>query len=412
MPNCPQCGSPTAATDVFCNNCGQKLTQAPAAGSRNGMTGPISQRACPTCGAPLTPTDRFCIACGTPLGATAATPVPRAEPSPAPTWTPAPTAQAETPPGPPDKNNAPGLGCYLGAAAAAVALIAVIIAVGVGVTVFRRTGGPAAPGPTLTETACTASECGAPTTAVEMSPTETPAPVAIAPTSTEVPEPTATASPQPTAPLTAPSPTATAAPLEPTETPPAEEESDEINTFSDDFSTTDYDWSQRSNENGHREILDEAYVMQDYNGIYVASEIPSGFTPIVVTFDAAAGPVRTNGEYGVICHYQDDDNWDTVAIHSGEGSFHVAQLVGGEYREITSPMWQAIPAFDTTAGAANTVTVVCLPDVIRVSINEVDLGDWVLPVPRESGTVHLFIYGYYAYDTPYTVTFDNVTAWD
>ena len=52
---CPQCGNPIDADSSFCEHCGARVVQPPAA--------PV----CPSCGKQLKPTARFCSGCGTRL---------------------------------------------------------------------------------------------------------------------------------------------------------------------------------------------------------------------------------------------------------------------------------------------------------------------------------------------------------
>ena len=48
---------------------------------------------------------------------------------------------------------------------------------------------------------------------------------------------------------------------------------------------------------------------------YVAwAYLPVDFTPQAVEFDAALAPGFEQGAYGVLCHYQDQDNYHYVAI--------------------------------------------------------------------------------------------------
>jgi hypothetical protein len=241
----------------------------------------------------------------------------------------------------------------------------------------------------------------APLEAATSPPTPTPRPAD--------PEPTSTPRPSPS-----PRPSATAAPTttpEPTAPVLTGEQVLEDHLIMDDFSSEALGWSQKADEDIGRVYVEGAYVIYDGVGMYVASDVPVDFTPTTIQFDAQLGGGMEDGEYGVICHYQDDENWDAVAIHPLEGSYHVAQLVDDEYVNVTNPLWQPASAIDTEPYAVNTVIVECFEDEIGLFINDAFIGRWALPTPREPSGMALYVYGYYDDEEPYQVIFDNVSAW-
>ena len=371
---------------------------------------------CPSCGQPVTESAVFCSQCGHRLGTFPSEPA-DSTPREVTMWTPAPPGLDETrvepekEASPPPRR--PGLGCYLGAAVAALGSIIALGGLTLGLVALTGSGpltnrqpGAGISSDTVTPVpaiAIAGTPSAEPDTEVPPSPTTTPAPD---PTETPtVPLPTLTSSPEPTG---TPAPTQTPAPTVPALT--GDQYLDEA-TIWDDFSSDALGWSQKADDDIGRVYMDGAYVIYDNVGMYVASDVPVDFTPTGIEFEAQVGPGIEDGEYGVICHYQDDANWDAVAIHPLKGSFHVAQLIDDEYVNVTDPLWQAAPAIDTDRNAVNRVLIECLDDEIGLFINDTLIGRWTLPTPREPRGMALYVYGYRKADEPYQVIFDNVYAW-
>ena len=397
---------------------------------------PTGTRTCPTCGTPLAPTAKFCIQCGRPAAAAGAVAPAAVSPSDASqpqwgagqaggvephtqAWTPAPQAVPGTRQAPTQGNKKPSLGCYLGAAAAAIVLAVLVIGIVMGLAALMRGNGPAAgtavPAATAAAVATEVADPAQPVplgdatdpppTAAPEVPTTTPAQdddadaPEIAPTAAEeLPTPdTPTETPETAAPPTAPSLT-------------GDQYLDDT-TMWDDFSSKAFGWSEKTDGDGGRTYVDDAYVIYDRVGIYIVADVPVDFIPSSIDFEAALDVGLQDGEYGVICHYQDDANWDAVGIHPAKGTYHVAQLVDNEYIGMTSPLWQASPNLDTTSRAVNQIGVECLDEEIGLIINGEFIGRWTLQVPREPRGMALYVYGYSDDIEPYSVVFDNVRAW-
>ena len=64
--NCSTCNATNDATNVFCEQCGARLQQQPAAVM---TAAPTAAPLCPTCGSPVLPGEAFCDECGAPLAA-------------------------------------------------------------------------------------------------------------------------------------------------------------------------------------------------------------------------------------------------------------------------------------------------------------------------------------------------------
>jgi hypothetical protein len=398
---------------------------------------PAGTRTCATCGTPLAPTAKFCIQCGHPVaahGAMAPVAVSQSDASQsqrgagqaggvAPhtqSWTPAPQAAPGTHQAPSQEDKKPSLGCYLGAAAAAIVLAVLMIGIGVGLAALLRANGIGAttPPPTATVVAAVTAVPEPAQPVQEGNPTDPPPTLTQeAPDGESAQDDNADAMEE-TAPTPTEEPTAQATPTKEPDTPAptaapsltGDQYLDE-STMWDDFSSKAFGWSEKTDGDGGRTYVDDAYVIYDRVGIYIVSDVPVDFTPTSIDFEAALDVGLQDGEYGVICHYQDDANWDAVGIHPAEGTYHVAQLVDNEYIGMTSPLWQTAPNLDTTLGAVNQIGVECLDEEIGLSINGEFVGRWTLQIPREPRGMALYVYGYSDDIEPYSVIFDNVRTW-
>jgi len=76
-----------------------------------------------------------------------------------------------------------------------------------------------------------------------------------------------------------------------------------------------------------------------------------------------------NGFYGMLCHYQDHDNYYRASI-SGD-QYAVDKIVNGQRTELTSPYWKKILDYHPNADGYITLSLACLDGRVQLVVDEV-----------------------------------------
>jgi hypothetical protein len=207
------------------------------------------------------------------------------------------------------------------------------------------------------------------------------APAASPPTATSLPAeatlppatnpPTATNPPAATEPPIASNPpTATELPT----TPPASLAGPTVTTYSDDFSNSSSGWNV-----GSTDVYESSYNSSGFYEMaikkaksYVIANPPANFARPVknILLGVRAQPSQTNtGEYGVVCRFQDINNFYLAGI-SGK-DFYIGKQVNGVWSYLTDPKWQPLPDLHTDAEGYNVIKMSCIDSFIVLEVNGV-----------------------------------------
>ena len=162
------------------------------------------------------------------------------------------------------------------------------------------------------------------------------------PTPTLTPTPTATFTPTPTAtatPTVTPAPTLTPTPL-PTETPRLTPLPD----FSDDFSDPNSGWDRVNNADRITDYQDGVYriwLRQPNSDVWANPGLDAG--NVIVEVDTYWGSGSYDNDFGVICRYQNTNNFYFAAI-SSDGYAAIIYMRNGSYEILGADAMQAYSA--------------------------------------------------------------------
>jgi hypothetical protein len=181
--------------------------------------------------------------------------------------------------------------------------------------------------------------------------------------------------------------------------------------FSDDFSSTEYDWWEVEDETQTWGIEDEHYALHLLTPNYSSWAYPPiEFTPTTIGFDAAVLPGFEQGAYGVMCYYQDENNYYFISVDPVYQEYSIGYIRDGEYETLMEDMWMPAKALKDDNYEINNVMVVCDPDMITLFVN--NEFEAQADVSSVTGGVAA-IYGETWEDTPssgFKVLFDNLYA--
>jgi hypothetical protein len=181
--------------------------------------------------------------------------------------------------------------------------------------------------------------------------------------------------------------------------------------FSDDFSSAEYDWWEAEDEIQSWKIEDEHYALHLFRNNYSSwAYLPIEFSPTTIGFDAAVLPGFEQGAYGVMCYYEDENNYYFISVDPVYQEYSIGYVSNGEYETLMENMWIPAKAIKDDNYEINNVMVICDPDMITLFVNnELEAQADVSSV---TGGVEA-IYGETWEDTPssgFKVLFDNLYA--
>jgi hypothetical protein len=172
--------------------------------------------------------------------------------------------------------------------------------------------------------------------------------------------------------------------------------------FSDDFSSASSGWDRSTIEQGSTDYADGAYhiiVNAAQNNLW--ANPGQYFTDVSVEVDATLVSGTENNDYGVICRYQDVDNFYYAEIAS-DGYYGISKVSGGTQSVLTDGYPET--TLVNTGYATNHIRVDCVGSTISLYINGT-LAESVTDSDIASGDVGL-IAG--TYDEPNVdIAFDN-----
>ena len=138
--------------------------------------------------------------------------------------------------------------------------------------------------------------------------------------------------------------------------------------FSDDFSSTSSGWDQEDYGTGKTDYLDGTYQIQvnEANFDYWANPGLS-FDDVVVDVDTILGGGPVDNDFGVICRYQDTDNFYALLI-SSDGMYGIYRNQTGETMMLGQDGMLPSEAIHTDT-PDNHVTASCIGSVLTLSVN-------------------------------------------
>jgi hypothetical protein len=134
--------------------------------------------------------------------------------------------------------------------------------------------------------------------------------------------------------------------------------------FSDDFSTPQGDWAWTGSEGGvgynsgvlEIEVLSPDFIVWGYAG--------ETFSDVVIEVDAYVVQSAGDGDFGVLCRIQDNDNFYGLEV-SEDGYYSIWKRINGEHFDLIE--WQASSLVDTSSTAA--LTAACVDDSLSLMLN-------------------------------------------
>ena len=377
---CDYCGAPLEAGHKFCETCGQPVTRQPS-------TAPTSvepQSSVPDAAPPPTPKSTS----WNQTGATPPTTTPVRQ-SPPPAYTP--------PPSKPPSNRL-ALPIVLGLVG--LCLIACVAAALLGgYFVFQQPSETQSMG-LAEQAAATLEAMGQALPTMEPRTPELPPPATLAPVA-----------PQPST-----------APLSPAESPVPTQavitgaQSRDENMLVDDFSSNAFGWSAEADDVSVTGFESGSYFMQVIQPEYLVwAYLPVEFNPQAIEFKGALivdDSGVQDGLFGVLCHYQDENNYDLVGIDVKNRAYVIQREVAGETTTLSESGAQGAAALDPWPTAWNHFLVDCSLDLITLFINDQLQAQAALDPLAQPGRMALFVQTMTELSpTGYKVFFDDLSAW-
>ena len=183
--------------------------------------------------------------------------------------------------------------------------------------------------------------------------------------------PAETALPATSTPLPASLPTNTSLPVS-TATTALQSTGGNATQFTDNFSKSNSGWMVVSTD-----ASDESYNSLGFYEMgvkqadsYIVSLPPYNLAKPVknILIHVRAQPaVGDTGQYGVVCRYQDNDNFYLAGI--SRNRFYIGKLVKGKWNYLTSPGWQNLPNSTPDADGYQVISMSCIDAFIVLEVN-------------------------------------------
>jgi hypothetical protein len=176
--------------------------------------------------------------------------------------------------------------------------------------------------------------------------------------------------------------------------------------FSEDFADNDFEWVEGDSDDSTVAVRDGEYVLRVNTAEWLAwSRTYDTWAAVRVDVDARQMSGPDDNQYGLICRYQDADNFYTLNI-SGDGYYRIARWYQAEFKSLVD--WTRSDLI-VQGAATNALSVVCSPSTLRLSVNGQVLAtveDDLLP---PSGDVGLIV-GTFE-EGGAAIAFDNLEIW-
>ena len=185
--------------------------------------------------------------------------------------------------------------------------------------------------------------------------------------------------------------------------PPPEGASGPKVLFQDDFSDSGSGWDSVRKEEGVTDYENGAYrIFVNTDNMDVWANPGLSFTDVRIEVDATKAGGPDDNDFGVICRYEDVDNFYFFII-SSDGYYGIGKVSGGEQNLIGADKMDTNDAI-RQGNATNHITVECVGSTLSLSVNGTHLQT-VEDADFSSGDVGLLAG---TYDEPGTdILFDN-----
>ena len=138
--------------------------------------------------------------------------------------------------------------------------------------------------------------------------------------------------------------------------------------FQDDFSRPSSGWDRYEDETYKSDYEDEMYIIKIQQQNTEAWALPGlSFEDVIINVESSkvAGPV--DNVYGVICRYQDSENF-TFFLISSDGYSGIGAYVDGEKELLSHPTLLPSDAVETDIGS-NYLRAECVGEQLRLMVN-------------------------------------------
>lgn len=138
--------------------------------------------------------------------------------------------------------------------------------------------------------------------------------------------------------------------------------------FQDDFSDSSSGWPEAEDADSTVGYTPDGYrifVNRDSYTVWATPGLDISDTRITVAATKAGGP--DNNEFGVMCRYQDSDNFYVLRI-SSDGYYSIARHQAGEWALLGTGEWQPGEAIET-GDATNAIRAECVGDTLSLYAN-------------------------------------------
>ena len=172
----------------------------------------------------------------------------------------------------------------------------------------------------------------------------------------------------------------------------------------DDFSTIDENWNLESSDTVKRGISDGEFFLQiNDTNTDGWSTYPLSLEDVSVAVDArkTAGP--DVNDYGVMCRYQDPDNYYFLQLGS-DGTYAISRYLNGEFTALVD--WTSSPAVKT-GSETNHIRATCVGNLLSLYVND----ELLTTVEDDALTAGKIALAAGTYDDPgVQVNFDNLVV--
>lgn len=173
--------------------------------------------------------------------------------------------------------------------------------------------------------------------------------------------------------------------------------------YQDDFSDTATGWPEDNNRDEAYYYQDERYWIEVNDENYIRP-ITGGesLTNVVVEINAQVEQSSSDGEYGLICRYLDDDNMYMFEI-TQDGYYAIYKLYNGSWSPLIDYTYSSL--VDTLDSAD--IQVSCIGNTLRLAVNGKLLGE------VQDSAISAGDYGFFAgtfYNSGNIISFDDLVV--